>query len=438
MGYVLFTRIRRKVRLKWYTFLPLLSSLLLSSLSLHTKGSLWGVLFEEKKFVLITLINPALAKLVSPLQDLIYNHHTPPPNFLSLPAKEHHTASAQATMKGKIALEEAFALPRHTEKTQWWASLFAVDPRKHTLEINDINDLRISLMDKYHVGYKILSYTAPGVQDIYIRSEADALAREVNDHLAREISGFETRLGGFATLSMHDPVTAAEELRRCVTQFGFKGALVNDTQRTDVSGSEMIFYDTPSWDAFWSVVQELDVPVYLHPRNPTGVFYEKLWEPRKWLIGPPLSFAQGVSLHLLGLVTNGVFDRFPGLQVIVGHLGEHLPFDLWRINHWFEDVKKPLGLGCKKTIREYFRENVWITTSGHFSTLTLEYCIREIGVDRILFSIDYPFESFEDACGWFDGVQLEEKLGGEKAVKAIGRDNAARLLKLKGFKDEEA
>lgn len=341
-------------------------------------------------------------------------------------------------MKGKIALEEAFALPRHTEKTQWWASLFAVDPRKHTQEINDINALRISLMDKYNVGYKILSYTAPGVQDIYIRAEADALAREVNDHLAREISGFETRLGGFATLSMHDPVTAAEELRRCVTQFGFKGALINDTQRTDASGSEMIFYDTPSWDAFWSVVQELDVPVYLHPRNPTGVFYEKLWEPRKWLIGPPLSFAQGVSLHLLGLVTNGVFDRFPKLQVIVGHLGEHLPFDLWRINHWFEDVKKPLGLGCKKTIRDYFRENVWITTSGHFSTPTLEYCIREIGAERILFSIDYPFESFEDACGWFDGVQLEEKLGGEKAVKAIGRDNAARLLKLKGFKDEEA
>jgi 2,3-dihydroxybenzoate decarboxylase len=164
---------------------------------------------------------------------------------------------------------------------------------------------------------------------------------------------------------MHDPQQAADELRRTVTQYGFKGALVNDTQRSGPDGDDMIFYDGPEWDVFWSTVTELDVPFYLHPRNPTGTIHEKLWAKRKWLIGPPLSFAQGVSLHLLGMVTNGVFDRHPSLQVIIGHLGEHLPFDLWRINHWFEDVKKPLGLKetCKKTIREYFAQNIWITTS---------------------------------------------------------------------------
>ncbi|CAK1367532.1 unnamed protein product [Cercospora beticola] len=338
-------------------------------------------------------------------------------------------------MKGKVALEEAFALPRNAEKTQWWASLFAVDPAKHTKEINDINKLRIGNMDKYGVGYKILSYTAPGVQDVWDRKEADALAREVNDHLAKEIKGFEDRLGGFATLSMHDPQTAADELRRCVKEYGFLGALVNDTQRNDESGTGMIFYDNPEWDVFWSVVQELDVPFYLHPRNPTGVFHDKLWAPRKWLVGPPLSFAQGVSLHLLGMVTNGTFDRFPKLKVIIGHLGEHIPFDLWRINHWFEDVKKPLGLDCKKTIREYFAQNIWITTSGHFSTPTLEYCIKEIGAERILFSIDYPFESFPDACNWYDN---DVKLDGEHTVKAIGRDNAKKLFKLGRFKDDEA
>lgn len=236
------------------------------------------------------------------------------------------------------------------------------------------------------------------------------------------------------TLSMHDPKVASEELRRCVTQYGFKGALVNDTQRNDESGSSMIFYDGPEWDSFWATVQELDVPFYLHPRNPTGVFYDKLWAPRKWLLGPPLSFAQGVSLHLLGMVTNGVFDRFPKLQVVIGHLGEHIPFDLWRINHWFEDVKKPLGLSCKKTIREYFAQNIWITTSGHFSTPTLEYCIKEIGHERILFSIDYPFESFEDACNWYDGVTLDKA----ETVKAIGRDNAKKLFKLGAFKDDSA
>lgn len=141
------------------------------------------------------------------------------------------------------------------------------------------------------------------------------------------------------TLSMHDPKQAAGELRRVVKEYGFKGVLVNDTQRAGADGDDMIFYDQPEWDTFWETVTELDVPFYLHPRNPTGTIHDKLWAPRKWLIGPPLSFAQGVSLHLLGMVTNGVFDRHPKLQIVIGHLGEHLPFDLWRINHWFEDIK---------------------------------------------------------------------------------------------------
>lgn len=235
---------------------------------------------------------------------------------------------------------------------------------------------------------------------------------------------------------MHDPKEAANELRRCITKHGFKGALVNDTQRAGSDGDDMIFYDGPAWDVFWSTVTELDVPFYLHPRNPTGTIHEKLWADRRWLVGPPLSFAQGVSLHLLGMVTNGVFDRFPKLQIIIGHMGEHLPFDLWRINHWFEDVKKPLGLEetCKKTIREYFAQNIWITTSGHFSTPTLKYTIEELGgADRVLFSIDYPFENFDDACTWFDGMKMDE---GTK--RKIGKDNARKLFKLGSFKDADA
>ncbi|PYH62540.1 amidohydrolase family protein [Aspergillus niger CBS 101883] len=234
---------------------------------------------------------------------------------------------------------------------------------------------------------------------------------------------------------MHNPQEAASELRRCVQTYGFKGALVNDTQRAGPDGDDMIFYDNASWDIFWQTCTELDVPLYLHPRNPTGTIYEKLWADRKWLVGPPLSFAQGVSLHVLGMVTNGVFDRHPNLQLIMGHLGEHVPFDMWRINHWFEDRKKLLGLAetCKKTIREYFAQNIWITTSGHFSTTTLNFCMAEVGVDRILFSIDYPFETFEDACVWFDGAELNLS---DKAK--IGRDNAARLFKLGAFRDYDA
>ncbi|PHH72034.1 hypothetical protein CDD82_6199 [Ophiocordyceps australis] len=329
-------------------------------------------------------------------------------------------------MKGKIALEEAFALPRFHDKTLWWASMFSVDAERHASEMTDITDRRLKYMDEHGVGYTILSYTAPGVQDEWDAAVAQRLAVEVNDYIAAQIKDHGDRFGAFATLSMHNPDEAASELRRCVRQYGFKGALVNDTQRAGQDGDDMIFYDGPEWDVFWATVTQLDVPFYLHPRNPTGTMHDKLWAKRKWLIGPPLSFAQGVSLHALGMITNGVFDRHPKLQVILGHLGEHIPFDMWRINHWFEDIKKPLGLGCQRTIRQYFNDNVWITTSGHFSTTTLQFCMAEIGAHRILFSIDYPFESFGQACDWYNGVELkpEDKL-------AIGRQNAERLFKLK-------
>ncbi|KAF4434214.1 2,3-dihydroxybenzoate decarboxylase [Colletotrichum fructicola Nara gc5] len=289
-------------------------------------------------------------------------------------------------MLGKIALEEAFALPRFQEKTRWWASLFAVDPEKHAAEISDVADIRLNYMDKHGVGFTILSYTAPGVQDIWDPKEAQILAKEINDYIAPEVKKHPNRFGAFATLSMHDPQEAADELRRCVTQYGFLGALVNDTQRAGPDGDDMIFYDGPEWDVFWSTVTELDVPFYLHPRNPTGSIHEKLWAKRSWLIGPPLSFAQGVSLHVLGMVTNGVFDRHPKLQIILGHLGEHIPF-----------------------------------------------CMTEVGADKILFSIDYPFESFADGCDWYDALPINVV-----DKRKIGRDNAKKLFKLPDFKDSEA
>lgn len=337
-------------------------------------------------------------------------------------------------MKGKVALEEAFTLPKDEKTTRWWAGMFAVDVDKHCREIVDVDNIRIAKMDKHDVGHTVLSYTAPGPQNITDPKEAAALATEVNDYIADKIRGKESRFSAFATLSMHNPQEAADELRRCVTQYGFKGALVNDTQRAGADGEDYIFYDQPEWDVFWSTCTDLDVPLYLHPRQPTGIVHEKLWAARKWLVGPPLSFAQGVSLHLLGMITNGVFDRHPHLQVIIGHNGEHIPFDLWRINHWFEDIKKPLGLAatCKKTIYDYFNENVWITTSGHFSTVTLKYIIEQLGPDRVLFSIDYPFESFEDACPWFDGMEMDEGM-----KRKIGKDNARKLLKLGNFKDAD-
>lgn len=242
---------------------------------------------------------------------------------------------------------------------------------------------------------------------------------------------------------MRDPSQAAQELTRAVKELGFHGALLNDFQHAGPNGETYLFYDQPKYDPFWKVVTELDVPVYLHPAAPSDVVYEKLYDERKYLIGPPLSFANGVNLHLLGLITNGVFDRHPKLKLIVGHLGEHIPFDFWRINHWFEDVKKPLakaqgGVMCEKTIYDYFKRNIWLTTSGHFSTHTLKYVVEEIGCERVLFSVDYPYEKIEDCCAWYDGKakEVQEAAGGKDAYRKVGRDNAKALLRLSGFHDE--
>lgn len=146
------------------------------------------------------------------------------------------------------------------------------------------------------------------------------MAVKTNDWLYQQIKQNPDRFAGFAGLSMHDPKTASDELRRCVKEYGFLGALVNDNQRT--ADDMPIFYDTPEWDVFWQTCVELQVPFYLHPIAPKGAVFEKLYADRTPLIGPVMSFANNVALHITSMITKGVFDRNPKLQVIIGHMGE--------------------------------------------------------------------------------------------------------------------
>lgn len=325
-----------------------------------------------------------------------------------------------------IALEEAFNIPSLAEQSAYQARLFVADGngQAHADRLVDIHGERLAKMDQHGVAHTILSLTAPGIQDFDEPKAAAAAAIEVNDWVHQQVQKNPKRFSAFASLSMHNPKDASAELRRCVKELGFVGALVNDNQR--LPNDEAAWYDQPEWDEFWSTVTELDVPFYLHPIAPKGEIYRRVYKDRAALIGPVLSFANNVSAHLLGMIVNGVFDRHPKLKIIVGHLGEHIPFDLWRINHWLEDVHKPRGaVSMKKTIRDYFNENIWVTTSGHFSTLTLKYVQDEIGIDRILFSIDYPYEKFEDACNWFK--TLDGKFSAEDLAK-ISHENSRKLF----------
>lgn len=144
-------------------------------------------------------------------------------------------------------------------------------------------------------------------------------------------------------------------------------------------------------------------------------------------------------------MSNGVFDRFPTLKVIVRHLGEHVPFDFWRINHWFEDIEKPFakeqgGVMCEKTIDDCFKRKILVTTSGHFCTPSLKYVIDAVGADRVLVSVDYPYETIKRCSAWWDreADQIQKAVGGNDAYRVIGRDNAKALFKLKDYHDADA
>lgn len=347
-------------------------------------------------------------------------------------------------MLGKVSIEEAFELPALAEQSRDQAAQYIAphDFPRYMRQIKSITDERLEVSDKHGIGYTICSLTVPGIQGITDKAEAEKHATEVNDYIGNAIKNHRDKLGAFACLSMHDPAQAAGELRRTVTQYGFHGALLCDFQHSGPDGNDYLFYDLPQYDVFWQECVDLDVPLYIHPAAPSGILKKELYTGARYLIGPPLSFANGVSLHLLRIISNGVFDRFPKLKIIVGHLGEHIPFDFWRINHWFEDVERPLAIKAGDTFAKhdvyyYFKNNIWLTTSGHFSTPTLKYVCEYLGPERLLFSVDYPYEKIENGCGWWDGdaENIKKALGGTKAYADVGRENAKKLLRLGNFQD---
>jgi 2,3-dihydroxybenzoate decarboxylase len=211
---------------------------------------------------------------------------------------------------------------------------------------------------------------------------------------ASEVAKNSARFAAFASVSMHDPAAAAEEARRAVRELNFIGIILNDFQQSvDSNGTEqMRFYDQPEYDNFWKTCsEELKVPVYIHPRLALPRHQKDFLAGRKWLGASAYYFAHGVSLHVLGMVVNGVFDRFPKLKIIIGHMGEHVVGHRWRSDHRLDAVQSSRGLPMKATVQEYFaRGNIYITTSGHYSTNALKYCIDEIGPEKIMFSIVCP------------------------------------------------
>jgi predicted TIM-barrel fold metal-dependent hydrolase len=323
------------------------------------------------------------------------------------------------TMTGKIALEEHFALAETLGDSTRYASGFSWSLLEQRLL--DLHGHRVSEMDAHGIAYAILSLNSPAIQAIANRSRAIEIARRANDVLADAVARKPDRLGAFAALPLQDPDAAAEELTRAVRELGFKGALVNGFSQVG-SGEDVVYYDHPAYAAFWRRVEDLDVPFYLHPREPLPS-REPIYEGHPWLLGPVWAFAAETAVHALRLMCSGLFDRHPRLTVILGHLGEGLPYNAWRIDHRLR--KMPHGLPARRTITDYLRSNVFLTTSGNFRTPTLVNAMAEVGADRVLFSVDYPFEETADATQWFDSAPISE----DDRFR-IGCGNAARLFKL--------
>jgi gamma-resorcylate decarboxylase len=320
-------------------------------------------------------------------------------------------------MQDKIAVEEHFRI-EETKGSEarypgpYWSSLAA--------KLLDVHGARLVEMDEAGIEIAVLSLNSSAIQGIFDVGQAVEMARRANDALAAAIAKRPDRFAGLAALPMQDPDAAAAELGRCVRDFKFKGALVNGFSQV-VAADTAVYYDLPRYRGFWAEVERLNVPFYLHPRDQLPS-RQQAYQGHPWLIGSPWGFAEETAIHALRLMGSGLFDHHPNLQIVLGHLGERIPYDLWRLDHRLGKVP---GRPAKRTMGEYFRQNFHVSTSGHFCTQSLIHAILTLGADRVLFAVDYPFEDHLSACAWFDAADIAEA----DRIK-IGRTNALALFDL--------
>lgn len=282
--------------------------------------------------------------------------------------------------------------------------------------MNEIGPMRLQTMDEAGIDIQILGHGMPSTQRMDAES-AVRLARVSNDWLAEKCEPYPSRLLGFANLPTPDPKAAADELERSVTKLGFKGAMVHGP-------SNDIFLDDERFWVIWERAAALDVPIYMHPATMDArvseIYLKGYLQKYPQLVGAAWGFTIETATIGLRMVLSGVFDRYPKLQIILGHMGETLPFLIHR------ETETLRGIGASgKTFRDIFCNNFYITTSGYYSTPALNFTITEMGIDRLMFSVDYPYVDSKAGTDWMATLQLNDA---DKA-KILG-GNAKRLMRL--------
>ena len=281
-----------------------------------------------------------------------------------------------------IAVEEHFISPMMAKEYTGYHKLSSF--MHATRKLEELGAARIQEMDKAGIDVQVISHLQPGPQ-VFAPDMSIALAREANNVLHEGIQVHPDRFAGFAALPTPSPEAAADELERTVTEYGFKGALISGLS----NGS---FLDEKKFWPIFERAAKLDVPIYLHPGIPHEDVVETYYDGYRnndypILMGAVWGFTVETATHALRLILSGVFQEYPQLKIILGHLGETLPFLLWRLEWTYNNLTKKVG------IAECFREHFYVTTSGNFSQPALLCTVMELGADRILFAVDWPFNS---------------------------------------------
>ena len=314
-----------------------------------------------------------------------------------------------------IALEEHFIDPEVDELTGGRGGGSPV----HRARQADFGDQRLADMDAAGIDIQVLSH-GPSATQVFAEDSAVDLAVRVNDRLKIVVDDRPDRFDALAILPTQAPKAAADELERCVDKLGFKGAMMPAL-------TDRRFHDR---EEFWPIFERaaaLDVPIYIHPCPPhpamVQAYLEDYAEEYSVILGPAWGFTIETATAGLRLVLSGVFDAYPNLQIILGHLGEGLPFLIWRINHSLADTGRPNAKSL--AFRDIFCDHFYITTSGNFSDPALLCSVMEMGADRILFSVDWPFVENAPGTAWMEQVPL-----GPADREKILSGNARRLLKM--------
>ena len=372
--------------------------------------------------------------------------NTSTPAEVDLGTKLTPPAGAKSRLR-KIATEEAFNIPEIAEAIRGevrrggtnldlklLAQIYDAPPTRLSAEeiasipytdrdrssatklprLLDLDQLRLADMDDHGIDMHVLSLTLPGVQ-IFARDTAVSLARLANDRLADAVRRHPTRFAGLASFAPQDPVAASREMQRAITELKLNGFIVNSHTGNGYLDEER----------FWPILEAaeaLGAPLYIHPRAPSDGMAAPFRDYR--IEGAVWGYGVETGTHILRLIFGGVLDRFPRLRIVIGHMGEALPFWLWR----FDFMGAPRArAGRRNELKpsEYFQRNIAITTSGIEDPLALRFCIEKIGVDNIMWAIDYPYQPTSPAVAFIENAPLSVT---ERSK--IAHSNAERIFKI--------